>query len=135
MWPTSFLDQIRSALPVLAVVQKHHKMRKESAHEWRAIDNNSLTVNTQKNIWCDFGDDAAPIELVEKITFVLKAGSPRPTRAFASAAPDRASKTSAGRRRRTGPCRSAAVAGHDRGRVALHRDLGCAGKASTVGRA
>jgi hypothetical protein len=49
-----FLDDLRAALPVLTLVSKRHEMRKEGG-EYRAIDNHSLTVNSNKNIWNDFG--------------------------------------------------------------------------------
>lgn len=49
-WPSSFLDQIRAALPVVDVVKRHHKLRKDGASEWRAVTDQSLTVNTSKNL-------------------------------------------------------------------------------------
>jgi hypothetical protein len=49
-----YLDELRAALPVLDVVKRRHEMRKEGG-EYRAIDNHSLTVNPNKNIWNDFG--------------------------------------------------------------------------------
>jgi hypothetical protein len=54
-WPSSFLDQIRAALPVVDVVKRHHKLRKDGASEWRAVTDQSLTVNTSKNLWYDHG--------------------------------------------------------------------------------
>jgi 5S rRNA maturation endonuclease (ribonuclease M5) len=56
-WPPEFLEQIKQALPVINVVQARHKMRKDGANEYRAVDDNSLTVNTAKNVWNDFGKD------------------------------------------------------------------------------
>ncbi len=54
-YPDSLLDQIRQALPVFDLVQKHYKLRKAGAAEYVAIDDKSFTVNTSKNIWHDFG--------------------------------------------------------------------------------
>jgi hypothetical protein len=49
-----FLDELRARLPVLEVVSRYHKMRREGS-EYRAEDNHSLCVNPSKNIWSDFG--------------------------------------------------------------------------------
>jgi AAA domain/CHC2 zinc finger len=53
-----FLDELRAALPVLKVVSRRHKMRKEG-QEYRAEDNHSLCVNPRKNVWSDFGSNGS----------------------------------------------------------------------------
>lgn len=50
-----FLDDLRRALPVLDLIGRTHKLRKEG-REYRAIDDNSLTVSPEKNIWHDFAN-------------------------------------------------------------------------------
>lgn len=47
-----FLDELRARLPVSAVVGRRFKLRKEGK-EFRAIDDNSLTVNDGKQLWYD----------------------------------------------------------------------------------
>jgi hypothetical protein len=52
----AFLDDLRARLAVSVVVGKSMKLRKEGK-EFRAVDDNSLTVNDQKQIWWDHGAD------------------------------------------------------------------------------
>ena len=54
-FPDSFLDDLRLRVPVIDAVKRKHKMRKAGSAEWKAVDDDSLTVNTVKNIWNDFG--------------------------------------------------------------------------------
>lgn len=48
------LDDVRRAISVRTLVERRHKLRKRGANELVAVDDNSLTVNTLKNIWNDF---------------------------------------------------------------------------------
>ena len=50
-----FLTELKAAVPVIDAVKRRHKMRKAGSAEWKAVDDESLTVNTVKNIWNDFG--------------------------------------------------------------------------------
>jgi hypothetical protein len=56
MWPKSVLDEIRAELSVYNVVTRRHKLKKVGAAEYQAVDDPSLTVNTAKNLWYDFGN-------------------------------------------------------------------------------
>lgn len=47
-----FLDDLRARLPVSAVVGRKFKLKKEG-REFRAIDDNSLTINDAKGLWYD----------------------------------------------------------------------------------
>ena len=50
----AFLDELRDALPVSQVVGAHIALRREGV-EWRAVDDQSLTVNDSKKLWFDHG--------------------------------------------------------------------------------
>lgn len=49
-----FLDELRGALPVSAVVSRRHKLKKTGS-EFRSLDDSSLTVNDEKGLWYDHG--------------------------------------------------------------------------------
>ena len=49
------LAELKAAVPVIDAVRRRHKMRKAGSAEWKAVDDESLSVNTIKNIWNDFG--------------------------------------------------------------------------------
>jgi hypothetical protein len=57
MYDPVFLDEIRAKLPILDVVARRHKLRKEG-NEYRAIDNHSLCAVPNKGIWKDHGAGA-----------------------------------------------------------------------------
>ena len=70
-FPDRFLEDLRAALPVIDVVQRRYKLRKAGSAEWVAVDDNSLGVNTSKNVWRDFAAelDTDPLATVENLKF------------------------------------------------------------------
>ena len=42
-------------MSVLDAVSRRHKLRKAGSAEYKAVDDESLSVNTSKNVWRDFG--------------------------------------------------------------------------------
>ena len=54
-FPDRFLEELKAALPVINVVQRRYKLRKAGSAEYKAVDDESLSVNTSKNVWRDFG--------------------------------------------------------------------------------
>src|ERR1035437_10132612 len=72
-FPDAFLDELRARVPVSEIVGRKFKLRKVG-HEFRAVDDKSLTVNDQKGLWWDHakneGGDAFKFLVdVEGLTF------------------------------------------------------------------
>ena len=68
-----FLDELRARVPVSEIVGRKYKLRKEG-HEFRAVDDKSLTVNDQKGLWWDHaknegGDCFKFLTDIEGLTF------------------------------------------------------------------
>lgn len=51
-YPDSLLDDIRAKVRVSDIVGRKFRLRKEG-HEFRAVDDNSLTINDSKGLWWD----------------------------------------------------------------------------------
>src|ERR1700680_2351616 len=71
-FPDHFLDQLRAALPVLQVAQRHYKLRKAGGAEWKVIDDPSIGVNATKNVWSDFGKGQAAGDIFELEMFATR---------------------------------------------------------------
>jgi hypothetical protein len=72
-FPDAFLDELRARVPVSEIVGRKFKLRKEG-HEFRAVDDKSLTVNDQKGLWWDHaksegGDAFEFLTKIEGLTF------------------------------------------------------------------
>lgn len=67
----AFLDELRARLTVLDVVSRRLKLRKEGT-EYVAIDNKSISVNPQKNVWADFGSGNRAGDIFEFEMFFSK---------------------------------------------------------------
>src|ERR1017187_4507143 len=72
-FPDAFLDELRARVPVSEIVGRKFKLRKVG-HEFRAVDDKSLTVNDQKGLWWDHakneGGDAFKFLVdIEGLTF------------------------------------------------------------------
>jgi hypothetical protein len=54
-FPKQFIEDVKTANPILTAISRRHKMRKKSGSEYQAIDDPSLTCNARTNLWYDFG--------------------------------------------------------------------------------
>src|ERR1019366_2757353 len=103
----TFLDELRARVPVSDIVGRKFKLRKVG-HEFRAVDDKSLTVNDQKGLWWDHaknegGDAFEFLTKIEGLTFpeAVKtcasiAGLPVPTAGINGSQPSAAAPSSAG---------------------------------------
>src|ERR1017187_1720076 len=106
-FPDAFLDELRARVPVSEIVGRKFKLRKVG-HEFRAVDDKSLTVNDQKGLWWDHaknegGDCFKFLTEIEGLTFpeAVKtcasiAGLPVPTAGINGSQPSAAASGSAG---------------------------------------
>jgi AAA domain len=71
-FPDHFLEQLRAALPVMQVAQRHYKLRKAGGAEWKVVDDPSIGVNTAKNTWADFGKGQTAGDIIELEMFATR---------------------------------------------------------------